>query len=490
MYTRSLYRSKINFRSFGASVIALLLAGTAPAFGEGLTVGSDDVFNLNGAMVDLDCGDLTIEGEFNMGAGGTLNNVGSVIIDGGTLNGDSGTFNVSGDWLNTGGTFDGGTSQVTWNTDCSSATINVSGDNDFYNMTVQTTTGREIQFAAGSTQTFAGHLVMNGTTRAVEGGDLLRISSTGGPAFFVVNGTYAIDRVNVSDNHALTPGEWVDFGHPEDFDSIDSGGNSRWFRNAPPGVDSFRIQVSKTYDDNNPNEVQVTLDCNTGLPIMQTHGVAPGNPINFVVTSIDATEEGPNCEVYEEETPGYAPTYAVPSCHEYTGDCEADNTPPDTGCYYTDIHPGEGDSQNFCDITNTLQPSTLTVNKEWLAFEDHPAFFINNATVTVSCSATADGEPDYWIWDLSGNNESRTFDIFPRWQGDTVCSVSENVIEHGVISEGCDDSYAFEPGSPNASCDMTNTFFAEGIPTLSEWGLLIMTLLMMGVGLVAVRRLV
>ena len=301
-------------------ILVFLLLGLSSSIHAqgGIRVGAGDVTNLNDGTIDLDCGTLTVEGEFNMGTG-MLMNVGAINIDGGTLNGDNGTIYISGDWLNTGGTFDGGTSDVTWNTDCSTGTINVSGNNDFHNFTVQTSTGREIRFAGGATQTFAGTLNMNGDALVVEGGGLLRISSSGGPTNFVVNGPYNIFAVNVSDNHALTPGEWIDFGQPEDFDSIDSGGNSRWFRNAPEGADSIRIKVSKSFNDGNTGEVDVTLDCNTGLPIMQTQGVSAGNPINFVVTSIDATVEGPNCRVYEETEAGYAPTYAIPpqSCHDF-----------------------------------------------------------------------------------------------------------------------------------------------------------------------------
>ncbi len=38
------------------------------------------------------------------------------------------------------------------------------------------------------------------------------------------------------------------------------------------------------------------------------------------------------------------------------------------------------------------------------------------------------------------------------------------------------------------SCTITNTVFFEGIPTLSQWGVAIMALLMLAVGLVGFRR--
>jgi hypothetical protein len=40
----------------------------------------------------------------------------------------------------------------------------------------------------------------------------------------------------------------------------------------------------------------------------------------------------------------------------------------------------------------------------------------------------------------------------------------------------------------SAECTVTNTVFFEGIPTLSQWGMAIMALLMLGVGMVGFRR--
>ena len=42
-------------------------------------------------------------------------------------------------------------------------------------------------------------------------------------------------------------------------------------------------------------------------------------------------------------------------------------------------------------------------------------------------------------------------------------------------------------GNP-AECTVTNTVFFEGIPTLNQYGLAIMALLMLGIGMVGFRR--
>ena len=39
-----------------------------------------------------------------------------------------------------------------------------------------------------------------------------------------------------------------------------------------------------------------------------------------------------------------------------------------------------------------------------------------------------------------------------------------------------------------ASCTFTNTAFFEGIPTLNQWGMMILILLTLGVGMIGLRR--
>src|SRR5690606_14263175 len=136
------------------------------------------------------------------------------------------------DWSNNGGSTNPGSSQVTFNTDCSSDTINISGNSSFWNLSLQTTSGRQVTFAAGSTTMVDGHLIMNGAGDENNPANLLKIrsSSPGTPAYLLVNGPYAISKVDVRDNHATQPGEWINWGQPEVFDSIDGGGNFRWFR--------------------------------------------------------------------------------------------------------------------------------------------------------------------------------------------------------------------------------------------------------------------
>jgi len=54
------------------------------------------------------------------------------------------------------------------------------------------------------------------------------------------------------------------------------------------------------------------------------------------------------------------------------------------------------------------------------------------------------------------------------------------------VAEGCGPT-SLGAGDSH-TCTFTNTVFFEGIPTLSQWGLALMALLMLGVGFIGFRR--
>ena len=69
------------------------------------------------------------------------------------------------------------------------------------------------------------------------------------------------------------------------------------------------------------------------------------------------------------------------------------------------------------------------------------------------------------------------------------CWVVERVYDDAVeIDNDCDD-LVISAGNGD-SCVITNTVFFEGVPTLSRYGLALLALLMLGVGLIGFRRFV
>ena len=243
--------------------------------------------------------------------------------------------------------------------------------------------------------------------------------------------------------------------------------------------DQARFLVTKDFNDNNEAEVEVTLSCNTGLPLEQTIGVSEGNPVNFVIG--DFAQGELDCEVTEEVPVGYEASYD-------NGDTESD-----VSCSWVDLIGG----QYACTIDNDLLPSEVTVTKEWI--DENPGFDAQNiAEAYWSCSNAAfcigvAGGPGgcSGYLDFYGNPDDDSFEVFPDWESGTTCNIVETTVFDGGVEIDDSDCQGIElfPGD-SAECTIVNTRLYEGIPTLSQYGLGLLALMMLGMGFVAVRRFV
>jgi hypothetical protein len=442
------------------------------------------------------------------------NRVRNVVINpGGTLKLNSGVINMSGDWINNGGTVDPtGDSQVTWNEDCSSGDIHITGDSAFQDLSVATAdnpTQRTIIFGSGDTTTVHGKLVLTGKP-----GSLLKITSStpGDPAFLVVDADqavepYDIQYVNVRDNHAQLPGEWIDWGPPGDFGSIDGPGNYRWFRSgAPDGLLYF--QATKVFTDGNTGSVTVNIHCNIGTIAPDSKPLSSDHPIAFVVSQVDATIVGPNCRVWEEPQAGYSAEYAVGECNadseeDFTGSCEAVNSGNLPGCYYTDVHYGADVEWNYCTITNTPDPVEVEVTKVWEVAGTGGDYFSRDAKITIGCDAEITNytskNDGYWYYrkeledsDYVDGLYTVTVEVIPDYPSSFCFADEDNVYSAVEVTSDCGDREdpAMEVSvGQGASCTITNTLFFEGIPTLNQWGMALLALLMLGMGFIGMRRL-
>ncbi|MGD8680055.1 MAG: IPTL-CTERM sorting domain-containing protein [Lysobacterales bacterium] len=238
---------------------------------------------------------------------------------------------------------------------------------------------------------------------------------------------------------------------------------------AAEGVAQFH--VTKTFSDGSDDEVDVTLTCNTGLPLEQTFTVTGGDPkgVNFIVH--DIPEGGANCEITESGGPdGYTPAFNGGN-----------------GCAWTDVTAG----LRACEITNSADPATFTVNKEWV-IENGSASDLNEAAyITVYCNNEIQNgnwngnEWYYGAW-LDGNDSLEV--TVDTTQQSAQCYAMEDIDQQTGIEfdTNCDTQVIVAGGS--ASCEFINTVFFEGIPTLSQWSLAILAVLTLGIGLVAFRR--
>jgi len=237
-----------------------------------------------------------------------------------------------------------------------------------------------------------------------------------------------------------------------------------------------RVKVTKTFSDSREDEVDVHLSCNSGLPLEQDFTIAGGDPggVVFVVTEIQG--EDTVCEVTESGGPdGYTPLF-----NDGEG-CTWENV---TAGYYT------------CEITNEADPAEFTVTKNWVIEGAVRDEVIEEAQVTIECSSdilTIHGvdivEPDGSVsTNLSGDGASVTVTV-DTTLGSTSCSAYESIYQTGVESESDCGSRSIAAGG-SSSCTITNTVFFEGIPTLSQYGMALMALLLLGLGFVGLRRFV
>ena len=267
-------------------------------------------------------------------------------------------------------------------------------------------------------------------------------------------------------------------------------------QDVPPPV-TARFLVEKAFTDGNPGEVEVTITCNTGIPLVQSAMISFGNPVAFVVEELIIVDAGPdgatNCEIVEDGENGYVANY--------------DNQDADSlvSCLFSalDDNLGEG---NLCEITNSPAPVTVAVTKIWeltgaVGEDVDTDIYISarsSAVITDGYVCGYDNQqiPDEWCKDMHFDGpatDTETLQVVPHFEGATVF-LHEDIYDSAVESS---NTCGFEmsgqvtvfPGQ-GAACTFTNTVFFEGIPTLSQYGLAIMALLMLGVGFVGFRRFV
>jgi hypothetical protein len=235
-----------------------------------------------------------------------------------------------------------------------------------------------------------------------------------------------------------------------------------------------RFHVTKDFSDGSTDDVDVTLTCNTGLPLEQSLTITGGDPFGVIFVVEHYIDGTMSCSVTEvTNTPGY----------------DMDTS----GCVWDTVLTA--DSPFSCVVNNTAQDGTFTVYKDWNVFNEDEggSEVIEQADVTIWCDAriTNGGYYDelsenWYLSDYLGDGESLTARV-STLTGTANCWAFEDVYESGV--ESSDDCYS-RPivAGGNSSCTFTNTVFFEGIPTLSQYGLALMALLMLGMGMVGFRR--
>jgi hypothetical protein len=234
------------------------------------------------------------------------------------------------------------------------------------------------------------------------------------------------------------------------------------------------FEVRKDFTDGNPGTIEVTLSCNTGLPLEQTTDIAEGDGVEFVVTEFDEGEL--DCEIIEEGQAGYDASY-------FNG-----VTDSSTSCEYDALSSGH----NVCTITNTPTPVIVTVNKEWVYGNTEGNEISDEFQIELECNAVIDGGYSigggwYRAHFESSGDDANDFTVHPTFGGNT-CHANETVFDSAIESDNSDCQNLSIDIGQGAECTIVNTVFFEGIPTLNQYGLVLLALLMLGVGFVGFRR--
>jgi len=233
-----------------------------------------------------------------------------------------------------------------------------------------------------------------------------------------------------------------------------------------------KFLVSKDFSDNNPASVDVTLNCFTGLPLMQTQSINEDQAVEFIVTSFAAGDL--DCTVTETEVEGYTPGFMASAGVTGVAGGVFSN---ESDCSFESVVDG----RFICEITNSLDEVTIIVNKEWV-IEGPGSSDIQPVYVEAFCSEHAGPIGSAWITP----GDPAEFNVLPHYDGED-CYIVEQALD---VSESdatdCDD-LAIAPGSGD-ECTVVNTLFFEGIPALSPTGLALLVLLMLGMGAIAFRR--
>jgi hypothetical protein len=299
------------------------------------------------------------------------------------------------------------------------------------------------------------------------------------------SGPSQVMRINTSTGAASDIRETTEVGFESLAVAVPSGC-------APLGTGEHAVFiVQKRFEDNNDiTPVELKIKCNTGLPLEQSLTVLPNEgafgqfEVRFIVESF--ADGALDCEVWEETPPGYSSEY---DCQSGSSCSTSAGSGP---CSFEGVGIGQED---LCLIQNRVDPVEVVVTKEWL-YSREELVIDDNADVDLYCSGFFNGDGSilgngvmYWSWEFTGNPASHKATVFPDFAGATSCWTAEHPGTSAVEAQStCSNPVSIKLGDVGHNCLVTNTVFFEGIPSLNQYGLMLISALMLLTGLIAVRR--
>jgi hypothetical protein len=264
-------------------------------------------------------------------------------------------------------------------------------------------------------------------------------------------------------------------------------------------IATFWVQKRFT-DGNDVLPVTLNFKCNGGTVFNGTKTFFPTEfdfgtyETSFQVDNVPAAPI--SCEVWETVPAGYIPEY---SCQSEAG-CTTANDGADP-CVFNGVVAGQ---RNVCLIDNNVDPVEVKVTKEWADNitgelpedeSDEDVGVEQRARVNLVCENVFDGDgieingDMVWSWIFEGNPDSHVAMVYPKYDEKTTCRTEEPKLSSAIESEStCSKPTEIKIGEGEKECIVTNTVFFEGIPTLNQYGLILIAALMLLTGTVAMRR--
>jgi hypothetical protein len=238
--------------------------------------------------------------------------------------------------------------------------------------------------------------------------------------------------------------------------------------------------------------VTVELTCNTGNPLVQDFEIGPTteDKVVFVVDNFNL-EEFISCEITATSIGGFRVI-------DVTGNI----VEPDEGtCLWTaDAGNLSTEGDNLCRFIMAPETFEYVIEKEWDFSDDVDVSksFSVDWTCNNVLTATFDSNLQTVFGGFGGNGDTTyaVTTLMPNPWADapgefTTCWAQEFPFDSAIESDqGCSSGVSFATDNLEGGCVIVNSVFFEGIPTLSQYGLAIMALLMLGVGFVGFRRFV
>ncbi len=183
------------------------------------------------------------------------------------------------------------------------------------------------------------------------------------------------------------------------------------------------FEVNKVFTDDNPQDVEVTLSCFTGLPLVQSQTISQSQNVTFVVQSF--ADGALDCDVTEEPVAGYSASYSAGQ----PGSDDAD------GCHFDNL---AWSTTTSCTITNEPQPVEIYVTKDWVIdgtggdqldpYYTLDLLCIDGEIIGVENTEDPWGLPYKRLYEGSENGTNDvtyTALVIPHWQYGAYCSVYE-----------------------------------------------------------------